>query len=1200
MQNGEPVWKGYMYAASIFVGVVGGVLCEGQYFQNVIRVGFRTRSTLVAVVFHKSLRLSHVGRKGFTVGKITNLMTTDAEALQQICQQLHLLWSAPFRITCAIYLLYKQLGPASLVGSAVLLLMFPLQSFVIRRSQKLTKEVLLRTDKRIGLMNEILSAVDIVKCYAWESSFKSKVLGIRTDELGWYRNTQFLSAVNSLILNSIPILVTVIAFGVFSILGGDLTPAKAFTSLSLFAMLKFPIFMFPFLITQIVNASVSLKRLEDILLADERILLPNPPLELELSAISIKDGNFSWDPKAERPTLVNITFDVPVGRFMAIVGATGQGKTSIISAILGEIPAIGDSEAIIRGRAAYVPQVSWIFNATVRDNILFGSAFDPARYDRAIEVSALSHDLQQLPGGDLTEIGERGVNLSGGQKQRVSIARAVYANADVYLFDDPLSALDSHVARQVFDSCLCGELQMKTRLLVTNQLHFLSRVDTILFVHEGVIKEQGSYEELMANGLLFKQLMENAVSMQDDVEEDSDDTQNLLRADREVTTNVLIKEEERETGYKALSIERKSSSNEEKTSVLIKEEERETGIVNWRVLRRYVDALGGIWVGAVLFSCYIANEGARLSSSTWLTYWTDETFSKIHGPGFYNGIYAALSFCQVLLILSNSLWLVISNLAAARRLHESMLGSILRAPMSFFYANPVGRIINRFAKDTGDIDRSVAAYTNNFLSSCFQLLSTFFLIGIVSTLSLWAILPLLLAFYAAYLYFQSTAREVKRLDSITRSPVYAQFGEALNGLATIRAYKAHDRLAEFNGKTMDHNVRFTLVNVSANRWLAIRLEFLGGLMIWLTATFAVLATARSQDQASFAPQMGLLLSYALNITSIMTGVLRFASVAENSFNAVERVGNYIDLVPEAPLVVDDHRPPPGWPSAGVIEYKNVVMHYRQDLPPVLFGLSVSIHSTEKVGVVGRTGAGKSSMVNALFRMVELESGQILIDGCDVSKFGLNDLRRNLGIIPQVPVLFSGTIRFNLDPFNEHSDADLWESLERAHLKDVVARNILGLNSEVSEGGENFSVGQRQLLSLARVLLRRSKILVLDEATSAVDVGTDILIQKTIREEFKSCTMLVIAHRLNTIIDCDRILVLDAGKVAEFDTPKDLLNQVDSVFFGMVHSTGVVSAQFLQNIVMGDKDLKTLSEKQDENEKGNGRLLQSGQLLHNGL
>lgn len=504
---------------------------------------------------------------------------------------------------------------------------------------------------------------------------------------------------------------------------------------------------------------------------------------------------------------------------------------------------------------------------------------------------------------------------------------------------------------------------------------------------------------------------------------------------------------------------------------------------------------------------------------------------------------------QVCLTLANSFWLVLSSLAAAQCLHNGMLGAILRAPMSFFHSNPVGRIINRFAKDTGDIDRNVAMYTNMFLTSWFSLISTFFLIGYVNMVSLWTVLPLLLAFYSSYLYFQATAREVKRMDSITRSPVYAQFGEALNGLATIRAYKAYDRMARMNGQAMDTNARFTVVTMSSNRWLGVRLEFLGGLMIWLTGTMAVFGNARASDPAAFAPQMGLLLSYALNITNLMTAVLRLASLAENSFNAVERVGNYIDVEQEAPLVIEGHRPPPGWPAAGKVEFKNVVMRYRPNLPPVLHGVSVEIQPMEKVGVVGRTGAGKSSMFNTLFRIVEAESGQIFIDGVDIHSLGLADLRKSLGIIPQTPVLFSGTIRFNLDPFSEHTDADLWESLERAHLKDVVRRNALGLAAEVSEGGENFSVGQRQLLSLARALLRRSKILVLDEATAAVDVGTDALIQKTIREEFKSCTMLIIAHRLNTIIDSDRIMVLDAGRVVEMDTPQRLITKENSMFAG---------------------------------------------------
>ncbi|KAF5194274.1 Abc transporter c family member 2-like [Thalictrum thalictroides] len=1158
MQEGDPAWIGYIYAFTIFVGVGLGVLFEAQYFQNVMRVGFRLRATLVAAVFRKSLRLTHEGRKKFASGKITNLMTTDAEALQQITQQLHGLWSAPFRIIISMVLLYNELGVASLIGSLMLVFMFPIQTYVISKMQKLSKEGLQRTDRRIGLMNEILAAMDTVKCYAWEQSFQSKVQNVRNDELSWFRKAQLLGAFNSFILNSIPVVVTVISFGMFTLLGGDLTPARAFTSLSLFAVLRFPLFMLPNLITQVVNANVSLKRLEELFLTEERILMPNPPLEPGSPAISIKNGHFSWDSKAEQPTLSNINLEIPVGSLVAVVGSTGEGKTSLVSAMLGELPPMTDASVDLRGTVAYVPQVSWIFNATVRDNILFGSNFEAARYEKAVEVTALHHDLELLPGGDLTEIGERGVNISGGQKQRVSMARAVYSNSDVYIFDDPLSALDAHVGRQVFDKCIKEELQGKTRVLVTNQLHFLPQVDRILLVHEGMIKEEGTFEELTNNGVFFQKLMENAGKMEEHVEENVEGVNDNKKTENRVANGELNGVSKDATSKK---------KGKESKSVLVKQEERETGVVSVNVLKRYTNALGGLWVVLILLSCYILTEVLRVCSSTWLSAWTDQSTPKTHGPGFYNLVYALLSFGMVMVTLTNSYWLITSSLYAAKRLHDAMLHSILRAPMVFFQTNPLGRIINRFAKDLGDIDRNVAVFVNMFLGQVSQLFSTFVLIGIVSTTSLWAIMPLLILFYAAYLYYQSTAREVKRLDSISRSPVYAQFGEALNGLSTIRAYKAYDRMAKINGKSMDNNVRFTLVNMSANRWLGIRLETLGGLMIWLTATFAVMQNQRADDQVAFASTMGLLLSYTLNITNLLTAVLRLASLAENSLNAVERAGTYIELPSEAPGVIESNRPPPGWPSSGLIQFENVVLRYRPELPPVLHGLSFTVSPSEKVGIVGRTGAGKSSMLNALFRIVELERGRIMIDGCNISEFGLIDLRKVLGIIPQSPVLFSGTVRFNLDPFNEHNDADLWEALERAHLKDVIRRNSLGLDAEVSEAGENFSVGQRQLLSLSRALLRRSKILVLDEATAAVDVRTDALIQKTIREEFKSCTMLIIAHRLNTIIDCDRVLLLDAGQVLEFDTPEDLLSNELSSFSKMVNSTGTANAQYLRSLVL---------------------------------
>ncbi|KAJ6416511.1 hypothetical protein OIU84_002384 [Salix udensis] len=584
-----------------------------------------------------------------------------------------------------------------------------------------------------------------------------------------------------------------------------------------------------------------------------------------------------------------------------------------------------------------------------------------------------------------------------------------------------------------------------------------------------MIKVEGTFEELLRNSELFQKLMENAGKMEEQVKE-KENSDNLDYKSSKAAANWENELPQRE-GYRMKGKDRKS--------ILIMQEERERGVVSWNVL---ISAL------------------------------------QSYRPGYFIFVYALLSFGQVTVTLANSYWLISSSLHASKRLHDAMLDSILRAPMLFFHTNPTGRIINRFAKDVGEIDRNVANSANNFLSLAWQLLSTFVLIG------------------------TSTSREVKRLDSITRSPVYAQFGEALNGLSSIRAYKAYDWMAIINGKYMDNNIRFSL--------------------FW--------GNARTENHVEFASIMGLLLSYTSNITDLLSNVLRQASKAENSLNSVERVSTYIDLPSEAPAIVKSNRPDPAWPFSGLIKFKDVVLRYRPELPPVLHGLSFAVSPSEKLGIAGRTGAGKSSMLNALFRIVELERGEITIHGCDVTKLGLTDLRKVLSIIPQSPVLFSGTVRFNLDPFSEHNDADLWEALERAHLKDAVRNSSAGLDAQVFEGGENFSVGQRQLLSLARALLRRSKILVLDEATASVDVRIDALIQKTIREEFRSCTMLIIAHRLNTIIDCDRILVLEAGQVSEHATPEELLSNKGSAFSRMVQSTGPTNAEYLYSLVFERK------------------------------
>nr|QGP74117.1 ABCC transporter [Sedum alfredii] len=1158
MQRGEPAWIGCVYAFFMFSAVVFFLLIEGQFFQCVNRVGFRVRSTMVAAMFRKSLRLSHEAHKNFPSGKIMNMISTDTNILQPVCQQLHSIWADPFQIIVAMVLLYQQLGISSVLGSLMLGLMFPVQTFVIRRLRKLAKEALQFTDRRVGLMNEILAAMDMVKCYVWENSFQNKIQEARREELTWFLRSQLLSALNSFLLQSVPVCVTVVSFGMFTILGGDLTPARAFTSLSLFTLLRFPMSSLPNAIVQIVNANVSLCRIEEFLSSDERLLTENLPSKVHGPAISVRNGSFSWDIKSGKPTLKNINIDIPVGSLVAIVGGTGEGKTSLISAMLGELPSLPGTTVSFRGTVAYVPQISWIFNATVQDNILFGSKFDGTRYRKAINATELQADLELLPGYDLTEIGERGVNISGGQKQRVSMARAVYSDSDVYMFDDPLSALDANVGQQVFHKCIKEELIGKTRVLVTNQLHFLPLVDKIIVMSKGMVAEEGTFEQLSEEGIMFKELMENAG-----------------RIETFHSPGVIIDGETSETDAFVLGnvpLPDANGEREQKTSVsvLIKEEERETGVISWKVLTRYKSALGGTWAVGMLLICYVSIEVLRISSGSWLSTWTKNSSTSTYKPQYYILIYSILSLGQVLVTLASSYWLIIISLSASRRLHDSMLCSILRAPITFFHTNPCGRLINRFAKDIGDIDRNVASRTNMFLSLSMQLLSIFVLIGIVSILSLWAIMPILVLFYAAFVYYQSTSRELKRLDSVSMSPIYAQFGEALNGSSSIRAYQAYDRMTHIIGMCMDNNIRFGLASTSANRWRTIRLEILGGAMIWFTATFAVMQSGSAINQVAFASTMGLLLSYTLNITSLMSGVLREMSRAENSLNAVERVGTYIDLPSEAPGIIECNRPPPGWPFAGSIEFEDVFLRYRPGLPSVLHGLSFKVSPGEKIGIVGRTGAGKSSMLNALFRLVELEKGRILIDGYDVAKFGLADLRQFLSIIPQSPILFSGTIRFNLDPLGAHSDADLWYALERAHVKNSIMEISYGLDAKVMELGENFSVGQRQLISLARALLRRSKIIVVDEATASVDLKTDALIQKTIRDEFKSSTMLIIAHRLNTVIDCDRILVLNAGQVIEYDSPEKLLTEGTSSFRKMVLSTGSANAQYLCNLVSNGK------------------------------
>ncbi|CAL8468910.1 g8451 [Coccomyxa elongata] len=1158
VSSGQSYTLGYTYAALMFVGLVTGTLCDNQHFQRVMRAGYQLRALLVHETFKKVLYIAPSARAEFSSGRVFNLVTSDAETLQMLCQNIMGLISSPLRITVAMVMLYLELGFSSLVAFCVLLLLMPTQAYLVRIGVRLQKEALQFTDERGKLEGELLNGIDVVKCNSWEWSMWDRIQAVRNQELGTLWRSFIVQALFGFTLNTIPVLVSVLTFGVYVLLGNKLTAAEAFTSLALFTVLRMPLFQLPQLITQLVNARVALNRLQEFLSAPQqppaRAL---PPAEPGEAAVRVA-GEFTWD-RAAPASLVDIDLSVPAGALVAVVGQTGSGKSSLLSAALNLMQQVHGPDVVVRGKVAYIPQAAFIYNATVRENILFGQPFEEERYQRAIEAAALGPDLAQLSAGDLTELGDRGVNVSGGQKQRISLARATYADADVILLDDPLSALDAQVAREVFNKCLMGELRNKTRILVTNQLQFVSPADTAIFMCGGQIAEIGSYSSLMSRGKSFAQLMSQAEAEQDGekVKEASD----VANAAFEGGTAPNGAAAPRETPPPALKD--KASG---KDGQLTEKEARATGRISLKVLNFYINAMGGKLRFSILMSWFVIVEAARVSATVWLSYWTDtvdQPGGAPHGPLWYLMIYTIISGIQVLFVLMSQFLLKSLSLAAARSLHNCMLRQLLRAPMAFFHTTPLGRIINRLTKDTVDADKNLADFAAFFLRSLLQLASTIVLIGVVTPFALPALVPILLVFYFLYQYFQASVREVKRLDSISRSPVYSSIGEALAGLATIRAFRAEQRLCARNADLVDNSVVMSLVNMSMNRWLSVRLETLGALAALAAAVLTV-------EQRGAASTFGLVLSYALSITMLTSMTVRLASVAENAFNAVERISEFCDLPQEAPEEIR-YTKPDGWPDKGRVEFNGVQMRYRDGLPLVLKGLSVQIAAGSRCGVVGRTGAGKSSLINCLFRLQELCGGSIVIDCVDIAKMGLKQLRSSMAIIPQVPVLFTGTLRFNLTPFGEHSDAECWAALRRAHLSEMVEATPLGLDLVLSEGGAPLSAGQKQLVALARALLRHSKILVMDEATANVDVETDALIQKTVREEFESCTLIAIAHRLHTIIDADQVVVMDRGTAAESGRPADLLANPEGVFSSMVAETGEATARFLRSIAEGELD-----------------------------
>ncbi|KAF9881046.1 ABC transporter family protein [Colletotrichum karsti] len=1220
-QQGQPppaIGKGVGLVLGVTFMQIFQSLGTNHFIYRGMMIGGQSRGVLISMIFEKSMSLSgrakagglkdatkgpqadEKGKKtkekkgkkgdakgpgisgdgtGWGNGRIVNLMSVDTYRIDQACALFHLTWTGPISCVITLVVLLINLSYSALAGFALLVAGIPLLTRAIRSLFKRRKAINKVTDQRVGLTQEILQSVRFVKYFGWESAFLERLKEIRNREI---HAIQILLAIRNginAVSLSLPIFASMLSFITYAKTNNALNPAEIFSSLALFNGLRLPLNLLPLVLGQVVDAWSSLKRIQEFMLAEEQeedvVYKPDGD-----NALEMHHSSFTWErtptqesektvagragkkgpaqsvpPKDASKTepatssgdstgdgastlveeerepfkLQDLSFEIKRDELVAVIGSVGSGKTSLLAALAGDMRKTS-GEVVLGASRAFCPQYAWIQNATVRDNILFGKDMDKAWYQEVINACALRPDLAMLPNGDLTEIGERGITISGGQKQRLNIARAIYFDSDIVLMDDPLSAVDAHVGRHIFDNAILGLLKGKCRILATHQLWVLNRCDRVIWMEGGKIQAIDTFDNLMREHKGFQQLLETTA-----VEEKKDDTP---------PTNL----NEAPEGDK---------KKNKKGAALMQQEERAVASVGWNVYSDYIRASGSILNAPFLIFLLLLSQGANLMTSLWLSYWTSRKYPLSDAQ--YIGVYAGLGALQALLMFVFSLLLSILGTKSSKVMLRQAVTRVLRAPMSFFDTTPLGRITNRFSRDVDVMDNNLTDAMRMYFFTLAMIISVFALIIAFFHYFAIALGPLLVFFILASSYYRASAREVKRFESVLRSTVFAKFGEGLSGVASIRAYDLKSHFIADLRKSIDEMNAAYYLTFSNQRWLSVRLDLIGNLLVFTTGILVV--TSRFSVPPSIG---GLVLSYILGIVQMIQFTVRQLAEVENGMNAVERIQYYgTQLEEEAPLHTIEVRP--SWPEKGEIIFDNVEMRYRANLPLVLSGLSIHVRGGERIGIVGRTGAGKSSIMSTLFRLVELSGGHITIDGVDISTIGLHDLRSRLAIIPQDPTLFRGTVRSNLDPFNEHTDLELWSALRQAdlvpsdaQLSDPRTKDSSGihLDSVVEEDGLNFSLGQRQLMALARALVRGSRIIVCDEATSSVDMETDDKIQNTIATGFRGRTLLCIAHRLRTIIGYDRICVMDAGRIAELDTPLALWQREGGIFRGMCDRSGI--------------------------------------------
>ncbi|KAJ7259774.1 ABC protein [Mycena rebaudengoi] len=1189
------IGHGIGMAFGLFAVIIVTSICQHQFFWRSMTTGVLARTALTASIYKRGVRLTAKARTGLTNSAILNHVSTDVSRIDACAQWFHAAWTAPIQVMVCLIILLVELGPSALAGFALFLIIIPIQERIMAGQFTLRRDSMKFTDQRANIILEVLSSMRVVKYFCYETSFLKRIFNIRKSELTGIRLIQHSQSANIAMAFSLPVIATTLAFVTYTETSKAFDVAVMFASFSLFQLLRQPMMFLPRALSAISDARNALNRLSIVFRADLRSDVPFVIDPNQKFAVHVKNASFQWEsfPVSEEkkgagkekekrskgqhdasekekqvegeaegtPFQVhNIDMAIPRGTLSAIVGRVGSGKSSLLQGLISEMRLVG-GEFSFSGRVAYCPQSAWIQNATLRDNVLFGQPFDEDRYWQVMEDACLLPDLQLLADGDLTEvsIGEKGINLSGGQKQRVNIARALYYGAEIIIFDDPLSAVDANVGKSLFHSAILGLVQKgKTVILVTHALHFLSQCHYIYTLNDGRIAEHGTYQELIDKKGEFARLDREFGGGEAEAEAEDPQTSAVITV-AEVKTK-----SERAAGTGKIE------------GKLIVKEQRTTGGVSWGVYGYYMKAGGGFRLVPLIILAAILMQGSQVANSYTLVWWQQNTFNRSFS--FYQVLYALTGISQTVFTYLLGIFMDLFAVRVSRNLHHESIVNIFHAPMSFFDTIPMGRIISIFGKDIDTIDNALPMSMRMFMLVVASVFSSVIVITIFEHYFIIAALLIMFGFGYFAAFYRASALEMKRLDSMLRSILYAHLSESLTGLSTIRSYGEIPRFIQDNKYYIDLENRALLLTVTNQRWLAVRLDALGSILVFLVGILA--ATGVSGISPA---QIGLILTYTTSLTQMFAVSTRLSAEVENYMNSVERVVHYSrgDVIPrEAEHESDkEHKPPAEWPARGVIDFKNVTMSYRPGLPNVLHGISMSIKAGEKVGVVGRTGAGKSSLTLCLLRIVEY-SGSIVVDDVDIAKIGLTDLRSNIAIIPQEPTLFSGTVRTTLDPFSKYDDTRLWDALRRSYLVETrpstptepdqpESRTRLTLDTVIEADGANLSVGERSLLSLARALVKDSRVVILDEATASVDLETDKKIQQTIQTQFKDQTLICIAHRLRTIISYDRILVLDAGNIVEFDSPLKLFNQEGGVFRGLCERSSITLGDIEKAEIHGD-------------------------------